>query len=105
MIFISVPRSSTTYRPAKGMPRRSGWRIAHRSNALTKRTTGKFKMRSEASLNRELRQLRLRVIAMEHRTKRLIGDAAFAAFEDDVANLIEQDADTSNVVRLRRRVR
>ena len=72
---------------------------------MTRRTIGKFKMRSEASLNRELRQLRLRVIEMEHQAKRLIGDAAFAAFEDDFTNKIEQDADTSNVVRLRRLVR
>jgi hypothetical protein len=35
--------------------------------------------------------------------KRLIGDAAFAAFEYDLANQIEQDADRSNVVRLRSR--
>ena len=70
---------------------------------MTKRTTGKFKMRSMASFDRELRQLRNRVIALDQRAKRLIGDAAFAAFEDDVANKIEQDADTGNVVRLRSR--
>ena len=77
---------------------------SNRSNALTKRsTTGKFKPRSMASFNREIRQLRLRVIALDQRVKRGIGVAAFAAFEDAFAKQVEQEADASNVVRLRRR--
>ena len=67
--------------------------------------TGKFKPRSIASFDRELRQLRLRVIALDQRVKQRIGAAAFAAFEDNFANQIEQDADTRNVVRLRRGLR
>jgi hypothetical protein len=40
-------------------------------------------MRSVASFNREICQLRLRVIALDQRLKRKIGAAAFAVFEDD----------------------
>ena len=78
---------------------------SNRSNAVSKRTTGTFRPRSTASFDREIRQLRHRVIALDQRLKQRIGVAAFAAFEDDFAKQVERQADAVNVVRLRRRVR
>ena len=78
---------------------------SNRSNAVIKRTTGKFKLRSMASFGRELRALRLRVVALDQRVKQRIGGAAFAAFEDAFARQVHQDADAVNVVSMRRRVR
>ena len=42
---------------------------------------------------------------MERRFRREKGPAAFAEYQDAVAAIVQQDADTGNVVRLRRRVR
>lgn len=57
---------------------------------------------SAAYFIREIRLLGLRVIELERRLKRTKGEAAFRAYQDAVAKQVEQDADTFNVVMLRR---
>ena len=56
-----------------------------------------------AYFERQIRLLQIQATELERRLKRQQGPAAFAAYQDAVTATVQQNADVTNVVRLRSR--
>jgi hypothetical protein len=67
------------------------------------KTIGRRQPKSAAYFFRQIRLFEIRVTELERRLKREQGPVAFAAYQEAVTAIVQQDADTGNVVRLRRR--
>ena len=75
---------------------------------MSKRKTTAIRRRQPKTIEyffRQLRLLEIKATEMERRLKREQGPVAFAEYQEAVTAIVQQDADTSNVIRMRRRVR
>ncbi len=87
--------------------RRSDYQATAQEQPVTKKRTYTIKPKrapTAAYFERQIRLLQIQATELERRLKRQQGPAAFAAYQDAVTATVQQNADVTNVVRLRSRL-